>query len=83
MTSQPIDSRLPAGNPKLLVDVDVVRNPSSGKHLLCQKYQQSNGEYRVYSARLMDGGVVLQKAIFVYKTGREENFVYSEYFKRG
>src|SRR4051812_3218686 len=30
MTSQPIDSRLLAGNPKLLVDVNVVRNSSSG-----------------------------------------------------
>src|SRR3954467_3999819 len=30
MTSQPIDSRLPAGNPKILVDVDVVPNRSSG-----------------------------------------------------
>ena len=67
MTSQPIDSRLPAENPKLLVDVDVVRNSSSGEHLLCQKYQQSKGEYRVYSARLMAGGVVLHKATFVYK----------------
>ena len=38
------------------------------EHLLCQKYQQSKGEYRVYSARLMAGGVVLHKAIFVYKT---------------
>ena len=70
MTSQPIDSRLLAGNPKLLVDVDVVRNSSSGEHLLCQKYQQSKGEYRVYSARLMAGGAVLHKAIFVYKTIR-------------
>ncbi len=68
MTSEPIDSRLPAGNPKLLVGVDVVRNLSSGEHLFCQKYQQSKGEYRVYSARLMDGGVILHKAIFVYKT---------------
>src|SRR4051812_4025262 len=38
------------------------------EHLLCQKYQQSKGEYRVYSARLLAGGVVLHKAIFVYKT---------------
>ena len=68
MTSQHIDSRLPARNPKLLVNVDVVRNWSSGEHLLCQKYQQSKGEYRVYSARLMAGGVVLHKATFVYKT---------------
>src|SRR3954464_14610847 len=28
------------------------------EHLLCQKYQQSKGEYMVYSARLMAGGVV-------------------------
>src|SRR3954466_4842857 len=43
------------------------------EHLLCQKYQQSKGEYRVYSARLMAGGVVLHKATFIYKTrGREE-----------
>ena len=68
MTSQPIDSRLPAGNPKLLVGVDVVWNLSSGEHLLYQKYQQSKGEYRVYSARLLAGGVILHKAIFVYKT---------------
>ena len=72
MMSQPIDSRLPAENPKLLVDVDVVRNSSSGEHLLCQKYQQSKGEYRVYSARLMVGGVVLHKAIFFYKTREGE-----------
>src|SRR3954471_12019027 len=38
------------------------------EHLLCQKYQQSKGEYRVYSASLMAGGVVLHKAIFVYKS---------------
>ena len=69
MTSQPIDSRLPARNPKLLVGVDVVPNLSSGEHLFCyKKYQQSKGEYRVYSARLMAGGVILHKAIFVYKT---------------
>ena len=37
MTSQPIDSRLPAGNPKLLIGVDVVRNSSSEEHLLCYK----------------------------------------------
>ncbi len=72
MTSQPIDSRMPAGNPKLLVDVDVVRNSSSDEHLLCQKYQQSKGEYKVYSARLMVGGVVLHKATFVYKQEGEE-----------
>ena len=72
MTSQPIDSRLPAGNPKLLVDVDVVRNLSLGEHLLYQKYQQSKGEYRVYSARLMAGGVVLHKASFIYKTIERE-----------
>ena len=36
--------------------------------ILLQKYQQSKGEYRVYSARLMVGGVVLHKAIFVRKT---------------
>ena len=78
MTSQPIDSRLPAGNPKLLVDVDVVQNSSSGEHLLCQKYQQSKGEYRVYSARLMAGGVILHKAIFVYKTrGRRSSSIQS------
>ena len=68
MTSHFIDSRLPAGNPKLFVDVDVVRNSSSGEHLLYQKYQQIKGEYRVYSTRLMVGGVILHKAIFVYKT---------------
>ena len=39
-----------------------------GTLTLLQKYQQSKGEYRVYSARLMVGGVVLHKAIFVYKT---------------
>src|SRR3954467_15889696 len=38
------------------------------EHLLCQKYQQTKGEYRVYSARLLAGGVVFHKAIFVYKT---------------
>ena len=37
MTSQPIDSRLPAGNPKLLVGVDVVPNLSSREHLFCYK----------------------------------------------
>ena len=63
---QSIDPRLPAGNPKLLVDVDAVRNSSSMVTLtLLQKYQQSKGEYRMYSERLMDGGVVLHKAIFV------------------
>ena len=54
--------------PKLLVFVDVVRNSSWREHLLYEKYQQRKGEYRVYSARLMAGGVVLHKAIFVYKT---------------
>src|SRR3954463_14347451 len=38
------------------------------EYLLCQKYQQSKGEYRVYSARLMAGGVILHKATFIYKT---------------
>src|SRR3954463_10455614 len=38
------------------------------EHLLFQKCQQSKDEYRVYSARLMAGGVVLHKATFVYKT---------------
>ena len=48
------------------------------EHLLCQKYQQSKGEYRVYSARLMAGGAVLHKAIFVYKTrGRESSSIQS------
>src|SRR3954462_13073848 len=42
------------------------------EHLLCQKYQQSKGEYRVYSTRLMVGGVVLHKATFVYKTRERE-----------
>src|SRR3954462_10013369 len=37
------------------------------EHLLCQKYQQRKGEYRVYSARLTVGGFVLHKATFVYK----------------
>ena len=83
MTSQPIDSRLPAGNPKLLVDVDVVRNLSSGAHLLCQKYQQRKGEYRVYSARLMAGGVVLHKAIFVYKTGEREEISSNQSILKG
>ena len=73
MTSQPIDSRLSAGNPKLLIDVDVVRNSSSGEHLLCQKYQQSKGEYRVYSGRLMASGVVLHKAIFFCRTRERRN----------
>src|SRR3954466_13141853 len=41
-------------------------------YLLYQKYQQSKGEYRVYSARLMAGGVVLHKAIFLYKTREGE-----------
>ena len=35
------------------------------ENLLCQKYQQSKGEYRVYSARLMDAGVIMHKAIFI------------------
>ena len=65
---QSIDPRLPTGNSKLLVDVDAVKNSSSMVTLtLLQKYQQSKGEYRVYSARLMAGGVVLHKSIFVYK----------------
>ena len=67
-TSQSIDSRLPVGNPKLLVDVDVERTRLQGTLTLLQKYQQSKGEYRVYSARLMAGGVYLHKAIFVFKT---------------
>ena len=33
--------------------------------ILLQKYQQSKGGYRVYSVRLMAGGVILHKAIFV------------------
>ena len=66
--SQSIDSRLPTGNPKLLVDVDVKRTHLQGTLTLLQKYQQSKGEYRVYSARLMAGGVHLHKAIFVFKT---------------
>ena len=37
------------------------------EHLLCQKYQQSKGEYRVYSTRLMAGGVILHKSIFICK----------------
>ena len=76
MTSQPIDSRLPAGNPKLLVSVNVIWNLSSGGTLtLLQKYQQSKGEYRVYSARLMAGGVVLHKAIFCFQDNREKKLV--------
>ena len=62
---QSIDPRLPTGNSKLLVNVDAVKNSSSMVTLtLLQKYQRSKGEYRVYSARLMAGGVVLHKAIF-------------------
>src|SRR3954464_13890779 len=38
------------------------------EHLLCQKYQQSKGEYMVYSARFMASGVVLHKSVLVYKT---------------
>ena len=63
---QSIDPRLPTGNSKLLVDVDVVKNSSSMVTLtLLQKYQRSKGEYRVYSARLMAGGFILHKSIFV------------------
>ena len=66
---QSIDPRLPAGNPKLLVNLDAMKNSSSRLTLtLLQKYQRSKGEYRVYSARLMHDGVVLHKATFVYKT---------------
>ena len=66
---QSIDPRLPAGNSKLLVDIDAVRNSSSVVTLtLLQKYQRSKGDYRVYSARLMAGGVILHNAIFVCKT---------------
>ena len=43
-----------------------------GTLILLQKYQQSKGEYKVYSARLMVGGVVLHKAIIVYKQEGEE-----------
>ena len=83
MTSQPIDSRLLAGNPKLLVNVDAAKNSSSMVTLtLLQKYQQSKGEYRVYSARLMAGGVVLHKAIFVYKT-RERRISSSQSILKG
>ena len=38
---------------------------------LLQKYQQSKAEYRVYSARLMAGGVILHKANFLCKKGGE------------
>ena len=63
---QSIDRRLPTGNPKTLVNVDVIKNSFSMVTLtLLQKYQRRKGEYRVYSARLMAGGVVLHKAIFV------------------
>ena len=68
VTSQTIDSRLPAENPKLLIDVDVERTRLQGTLTLLQKYQQSKGEYRVYSARLTAGGVYLDKANFVFKT---------------
>jgi len=73
MKSQPIGSRLPAGNPKLLVGVDVVPNLSSGEHLLCyKKYQQSKGEYMVYSARLMAGELFCIKP-YLLKQGREKS----------
>ena len=63
---QSFDPRQPSGNSKLLVNFDAVKNSSSMVTLtLLQKYQRSKGEYRVYSARLMAGGVVLHKAIFV------------------
>src|SRR4051812_23353348 len=44
-----------------------------GTLTLLQKYQQIKGEYRVYSTRLMAGGVVLHKAIFVCKTRERRN----------
>ena len=60
------DPILPTGNSKLLVNVDAVKNSSSMVTInLLQKYQRSKGEYRVYSARLMAGGFILYKAIFV------------------
>src|SRR4051812_39126642 len=42
------------------------------EHLLCQKYQQSKGEYKVYCARLLASGVALRNAIFLYKTREGE-----------
>src|SRR4051812_37559342 len=66
---QSIDPRLPTGNSNLLVDVDAMKNSASMVTLtLLQKYQRSKGEYRVYSTRLMAGGVILHKAIFVCKS---------------
>src|SRR4051812_23564830 len=41
--------------------------PIFREHLLCQKYQQSKGEYRVYSTRLMAGGVVFHNPSLFYK----------------
>ena len=48
-----------------------------GYTYLLQKYQQSKGEYRVYSARLMAGGVILHKAIFVFvkQEGEESRLI--------
>ena len=75
---QSIDSRLPPGNPKLLVDVD----SSSKKLTLLQKCQRSKGEYRRYSASLRFQGVVCVKPTLFSKPERGE-LVYSEYFQRG
>ena len=57
------------GNPKLLVDVNIEATIGWSK-VICIKYQQRKGEYGVYSARLMAGGVDLLKANFVCKRGR-------------
>ena len=70
--SQSIDSRLPTGNPKLLVNVDVERTHLEWTLTLLQKNQQIKGEYRVYSSRLMAGGVNFHKDDFVYKTKGED-----------
>src|SRR3954471_9573996 len=51
------------------------------EHLLCQKYQHSKGEYKVYSARLMTGRVILHEAIFVNKTRERRSSSSQSIFK--
>ena len=71
-TSQSIDSRLPAGNPKLLVDVDVERTRLQ-EYLLC--YKNINKTRVSTGCTLQDlwlVGFICTKLTLFSKLGEEE-----------
>ena len=74
MTSQPIDSRLPAGNPKLLIDVDVVRNSSLGNTYSAKSINKARVSTGCTPQDLwLVGLFCIKPSLFIKQEGKEED----------